>query len=238
MGPMAATDPAPLDLRTALRSTGSVRNFTDEAVSLERVAGLLDTARFAPSGGNKQGWKVIVVQDPSIRARLQELATLGWREYVHMTAAGQRPFATDDTGRWPGAVIDLEEARKTPTPPSFVDGLADAPVVLCVCVDLRVVSAMDVESDHTQIAGGASIYPFVWNLMLAARADGLGGVVTTFVVRQEGEARELLHLPPYIAIASFIALGVPVHQPTKLSRNPVESFATIDRFDGPPLSLG
>ena len=231
-------DTPQLDLRTALRTTGSVRDFTDASVPLETVVRLLDTARFAPSGGNKQGWKVIVVQDPAIRQEMQELATLGWREYVHMTAAGQRPFATDDTGTWPGAVIDLEQARNTPTPPSFVDGIAKAPVLLCVCVDLRVVSAMDVESDHTQIAGGASIYPFVWNLMLAARAEGLGGVVTTFVVRQEARARELLALPPYVAIASLVALGVPVHQPTKLSRKPVEEFATIDRFDGPPLSLG
>ena len=224
-----------LDLRTALRTTGSVRAFTDEAVPLEVVASVLDTARFAPSGGNKQGWRVIVLSDPAVKARVGELAVLGWREYAHMTAAGQRPFASDDTGRWPGPVIDLAQARQTPAPAPFVDNLADAPVLLVVCVDLRVVAAMDVESDHTQIAGGASIYPFVWNLLLAARAEGLGGVVTTFLIRQEAAARELLGLPPYIAIASLVAIGHPVHQPTRLRRNPVSSFATIDRLDGPPI---
>lgn len=225
----------PLDLRTALRTTGSVRAFTDEAVPLDVVARVLDTARFAPSGANMQGWRVIVVQDPTVRAQIDALANLGWREYAHMTAAGQRPFAADDTGHWPGPSIDLEQARRTPAPWSFMDGLATVPVLMVVCVDLRVVAAVDVEADRIHIAGGGSIYPFVWNLLLSARAEGLGGVMTTFLVRQEAAARDLLGLPPYVAIASLVAMGHPVHQPTKLSRKPVAEFATLDHYNGPAV---
>lgn len=231
---MELTD-SPLDLTTALRTTGTVRDFTSDAVDDATLGRVLDTARFAPSGGNKQGWHVIVVRDQSIRSRIQELCTLGWREYVHQSALGVRPFAADDTGRWPGPPGDLAEMRTRPAPSAFVDGLTDVPVLLIVCVDLRAVAAMDVELDRVRITGGGSIYPFVWSLLLAAHAEGLGGVMTTFLVRQEPAARSLLGLPDHMAIASMVALGHPVRRATKLRRRPVTSFTTIDRFDGPPF---
>ena len=71
----------------------------------------------------------------------------------------------------------------------------------------------------------------------AARNEGLGGVLTTFVVASEPEVGPLLGLPEDHALVAMICLGEPVHQPTKLKRNPVESFATIDRFDGEPFTV-
>jgi nitroreductase len=71
---------------------------------------------------------------------------------------------------------------------------------------------------------------------LAARTEGLAGVVTTAVVPAEDEVRSLLGLPEHHAVAAMLPLGVPVRQLTKLSRRPVENFTTIDRFDGPPLT--
>ena len=82
------------------------------------------------------------------------------------------------------------------------------------------------------ITGGGSIYPFCWNLLLAARSRGLGGVMTTFLARAEPQAAPLLDLPANYAIASMIFIGHPVHQPTKLKRAAVESFTTVDGFDG------
>jgi nitroreductase len=85
------------------------------------------------------------------------------------------------------------------------------------------------------MVGGASIYPFAWSILLAARAEGLGGVMTTMLVRQEQAVRELLDVPDTVALAGMLALGHPVRRPTRLRREPVESFASIDRFDGPKL---
>jgi len=82
------------------------------------------------------------------------------------------------------------------------------------------------------VVGGASIYPFCWSILLAARARGLGGVLTTFLSRNEAAAAPLLGLPPDHALVATIFLGVPTHQNTKLARRPVNSFATVDRFDG------
>ena len=221
-----------------MRTSGSVRAFRADEVSDAALVRILDSARFAPSGGNKQGWHVIVLKDPAIRGQIGALARMGWNEYAAMTAAGVRPFAADDTGRWPGPPpgMDLaaESLRDRPWP--FMDAIENSPVLLVIAADLRVIAAVDTDLDRVGLAAGASVYPFAHNILLAAREEGLGGVLTTFLVRQEPAAQELLGLPKWMAITSMIALGVPEHQNSKLSRRPVSDFATVDRFDGPPLA--
>jgi nitroreductase len=85
------------------------------------------------------------------------------------------------------------------------------------------------------LAGGASIYPFTWNLLLAARGEGLGGVVTTMPIRREADVKELFGAPDELAVAAVIALGHPVRQPRRLSRAAVDEWATVDRVDGVPF---
>ena len=214
------------DLLQTLRSTGSARGFTDAPVDDGIVRDILDTARFAPSGGNAQGWKVIQVKDAEVRREIGELSQKTWNEYVAQMAAGRRPFAADETGRWPGAGdIDLERAPHAPNP--LIDALAVVPVVLVVTADLGALAAMDTDLDRVQFCAGASVYPFCWSILLAARAKGLGGVMTTFLVRQEPAAKRLLDLGPREAIAAMICLGEPTHQNTKLTRKPVESFFRV-----------
>jgi nitroreductase len=81
-----------MDLIDALRTTGAVREFTPEPVSDHVVARILDTARFAPSGGNRQGWRVVVVKDGDTRRRLRDLYLDGWYEYLALTLAGLTPW--------------------------------------------------------------------------------------------------------------------------------------------------
>ncbi|MCE9516523.1 MAG: nitroreductase family protein, partial [Mycobacterium sp.] len=82
-----------MDLIETLRSTGAVREFTDEPVADDVVARILDAARFAPSGGNAQSWHVVVIKDQSTRRRLRDLYVPGWRDYLAMSVAGLRPWA-------------------------------------------------------------------------------------------------------------------------------------------------
>ncbi|HEY4609832.1 MAG TPA: nitroreductase family protein, partial [Ilumatobacteraceae bacterium] len=83
-----------MELIEALRTTGSSRNFTDDPVDDEQIAALLDHARFAPSGGNRQGWRVIVVRDPQIRAGLAESVEPVARRYAAQVNAGEQPWNT------------------------------------------------------------------------------------------------------------------------------------------------
>ena len=115
------------------------------------------------------------------------------------------------------------------------DHLDEVPVVLVVTVDLAQVASVDKDLDRVGLDTGASVYPLVWNILLAARAEGLGGVLTTVIAPAEADVQELLGLPASHAIAALIPLGRPVKQLTKLRRRPVEDFVTIDSFDGVPL---
>jgi nitroreductase len=104
-----------------------------------------------------------------------------------------------------------------------------------VFADLAALAAVDRDTERYSFAGGASVYPFVWSVLLAARAEGLGGVLTTMLIRQEEQVKQLLGAPPTWALAAVLALGHPVTQPRRLRRRPVPDFATVDRVDGPPL---
>lgn len=227
-----------MDLAAAMRTTGAVRTFRPEPVDDGTVARILELARFAPSGGNRQPWRVAVVRDPAVRRRIRDLAVLGWREYAAHLEAGLVPFAPGPDGRpveGPAAGIDVAEAHRRPAPARFVDDLDTAPVLLVVAAHLPSLAVLDAGLGRQSIVGGASVYPFVQNLLLAARAEGLGGVLTTFLCRQEPAARRVLGMPPDCALAALVALGVPERFPQRLARRPVEAFTTIDRFDGPPF---
>jgi nitroreductase len=220
-----------VDLVDALRSTGAIREFLPDPVDDEVVGRILDNARFAPSGGNRQGWRVVVVKDPDERRALRDLYVSGWREYLAQRQAGLVPWApvTDDEAEREA----LAQAHAVPSEPGgFAERLDEVPVLLVVLADLRALAAVDRGFDRYTMAGGASIYPFAWNVLLAARAEGLGGVMTTVAIRREPEVKALLGVPDELVVAGVIALGRPVAQPRRLRRRPVEEFATVDRFDG------
>jgi nitroreductase len=227
-----------VDLIDTLRTTGAVRDFTADPVDDDVVARILDTARFAPSGGNRQGWHVVVVKDPPTRKALRDLSLPGWRDYLAMRQAGLVPWApvTDENAERDA----LRQASALPDDAlgDFAAHLDEVPVLLVLLADLRALAAVDRGFDRYTMAGGASVYPFAWSILLAARAEGLAGVMTTMAIRREPEVKGLLGVPDELVVAGAIALGHPVRQPRRLTRRPVEEFATVDRFDGPPLTPG
>ncbi|HZM28861.1 MAG TPA: nitroreductase family protein [Acidimicrobiales bacterium] len=228
-----------MDLIDTLRSTGAVREFRPDPVPDEVLARVLDSARFAPSGGNRQGWRLVVVQDPAIRRRLRDCYLDGWYDYLAIMLAGLTPWApvTDrsaEASALAGASRLAEQARDAGGRGGFAEQLDAAPVLLALFADLRALSAVDRDHARYTFAGGASIYPFAWNVLLAARAEGLGGVVTTMPIRREEDVKALLGAPAELALAAVLALGYPREAPpTRLRRAPVASFTTVDRVDGP-----
>jgi nitroreductase len=222
-----------MDLTNGLRTTGSVRAFEGEPVSDEVLYDILDDARFAPSGGNRQAWHVIVVKDVQRRRALRDLYLDGWHDYIAHVLAGLTPFSplASDEDR-AAAASKREAAIAVSQPDGFPETLDEVPVMLVICADLSALAATDRDLGRYQIAGGASIYPFVWNILLAARARGLGGVMTTIATRNESGVQEVLDIPDHQIVASIVALGRPTRQVTKLKRRAVEEFTTTDTFDG------
>lgn len=218
-----------------MRTTPATRAFTDEAVADEVLRRILDHARFAPSGGNRQGWHVVVLRDDEIRRKIRDLYLLSWREYAAHVRAGIVPFAPGEHGRWGGPDIDLDVARNTPVADAFGESLDAVPVLLLLVVDLGALACLDNGLDRQSIVGGGSIYPFGHNILLAARNEGLGGVLTSVLARQEPAVRQVIGVPEGHAVAGLIALGHPHKTITKLRRRPVEEFTTVDRFGGAPF---
>jgi len=228
-----------MDLITALTTTAAIREFEDRAVEPEVIVDLLDTARFAPSGGNRQAWRVIVVNDAKQRAFLGAAYRHSWYEYLAQGAAGLVPWASVTDREAEAAAIDNAgafQAMAEQGPGGMAEHLEHAPVLLLLVADLRYLATVDRDLDRYTLVGGGSIYPFAWSVLLAAREAGLGGVLTTMVVRHEETLRAPFHLEPHHCLAGLMVLGYPKHQPTKLRRSPVESFATYDTLDGAPVT--
>jgi nitroreductase len=219
-----------MELTEALRTTGAIRDYTDRAVDDAVLARVLDTARFAPSGANAQAWRIVVVKDPDKRRRLRDLYLPGSRDYLALSAAGLRPWAPTNDRDAEARALAAENAA---APGGFAERFDQSPVLLALFADLSLLAAVDRDADRYSFAGGASIYPFAWSILLAARQEGLGGVITTIAIREEPQVKALLGAPDPLALAAVIALGYPVRQPRRLNRAPVSSFATVDTIDGP-----
>jgi nitroreductase len=132
--------------------------------------------------------------------------------------------------------VSEDEIAAAEVPESFTAPLRQAGVVLVVCVDLRVVGALDKELDRVGIVGGASVYSLVWNILLAARNEGFGGTITTMAVAEEPRICQLLGIPETYAVACLVPLGKPVHQSRRLSRLDVADLTRIEHWHGGPLS--
>jgi nitroreductase len=219
-----------MELYDVMRTTFAAREFTDDPLPDATLAKILDHARFAPSGGNRQGWHVIVVRERAGREALAAAAAPAAKRYAAQVKLGESPWNTIVPTRADAATIDA-----TPPPARLLEPVLKAPVVLVICVDLKVVASMDQHLERVGVISGASIYPFAWNILLAARHEGFGGTITTLAVSDEPKLRTVFGIPPHVAICAVMPLGKPVKQLARLKRKPVEQFATRERFDGPPL---
>jgi nitroreductase len=108
--------------------------------------------------------------------------------------------------------------------------------VLVLCVDLKVVASIDQDLERVGIISGASIYPFAWNVLLAARHEGFGGTITTLATAREPEIKTLLGIPQHIAVCAVMPLGRPGRSLSRLKRKPVVEFTKRERWDGPPFA--
>ena len=220
-----------MELYEVMRTTFAAREFLDEEISDKQISTILENARFAPSGGNRQGWKVIVVRNENTRQAIKPLIEPVFQRYLAQIGVGESPWNSIHE-----TTLTKEQIDRQQLPEGFVDNLVGAPVLLLVFLDLSVVASFDAGADRVGVISGGSIYPFVWNILLSARNEGLGGTLTTFVGGNEVELKRLLRVPDQYAFSAMIPLGRPVKQLTKLSRYPVKSFTVLEAFNGPPLN--
>jgi nitroreductase len=219
-----------VDIYDVMRTTFAAREYTDDPLPDDVLERILDNARFAPSGGNRQGAHVVVIRERATREALAELSLTGARRYTAQMANGESPWnPLHEPGPTP------EQIAAITVPAQFTSPFTNAAVVLAVWVNLEVVAAMDQHLDRIGVISGGSVYPLIWNILLAARNEGFGGTVSTMAVAEEPRVRELLGAPETYALAALLPLGKPPKQLTKLRRASVAELATRERFDGEPF---
>ena len=172
-----------ISLLDAIYSQRSTRHFSTRPVSHDDVRTILKAAVRAPSGGNRQPWRFIVIRDDQTKRRLGEWYLSAWMASVDESLRGQEAYRSgEDLGK----------------------GMADIPVVILVCIDQDLGFG-----GLSTVTEGASVYPAVQNLLLTSRSLGLGTVLTTLHTLHEQEIKELLGIPERIHTVALIPLGYP-----------------------------
>jgi nitroreductase len=189
------------------------------------VLGVLQAATWAPSGGNRQPWRVIVVRDARIKRGLRDLYQGPWAPYAARQRAQLEKLPPASRGKG---------LRSLAAGDHLADHLHEAPVIAVFCFNPELLAITDAHLPRPSIVGGASVYPAVQNFLLACRAEGLGCTLTTLLCVVEAEVRTLLDLPEPWATAAFVPIGYPVgrgHGP--VSRKPVATMVFADRWGAP-----
>ncbi len=208
-------------LYSILSTTRSIRRISTEPIDPEVLNRVLQAAVWAPSGGNRQPWRIIAVRDRAVKQQLSDIYSAEWANYVELNmkrVAGQ-----------PDSVVEqLRQGLAIGT--HLAENLADVPVVAMFVHDPREVFVTDDKLGRTSVVGGASLYPAVQNLLLAARAEGLGGVLTTLISAREPQVRALLELPEPWGVYAMVPLGHPVGNHGPLRRAPLEAMVKFDKW--------
>jgi nitroreductase len=172
-----------MSLFDAIHSQRAIRHFSEQPVSDEAIETMLNAAIRAPSAGNRQPWRFIVMRDAALKRRLGQWYLSAWQAVTAGMEALAQPYRH-------GA--ELAQQMET------------VPVLILACIDHGKVG-----TGPGPITRGASIYPAVQNLLLAAHALGLGTVLTTLHTQYEREIKTLLHIPDTVETAALIPVGYP-----------------------------
>lgn len=216
-----------MDALEAMRTIGACRRYKPDDVSDEVIYRAADSARFAPQGGNRQPVRLVVVRERATKERLRDLYLVPWQPYFEAALEGVQ--ALGEYGSRERAVRAANE---------FAHRLAEHPLLIVVCARLDALHITDLELDRPSVVGGASIYPYVQNLCIALRVEGVASAITTLAVEAEPEIKELLGIPDGYLMACMMSAGYPGRGfPRKLTRLPVEETVFLERFGepiGPP----
>jgi nitroreductase len=217
----------------AIHTARALRRFKPDPIPDQVIAKVLDAAIRAPSAGNGQNWLFVVVKDLEQRRKLGEI----YRRAGAMVASFYQQSGRPEH-------MTLEQYERLATSGLYLhEHLADAPVLLVVCLRLETSSDVLINlSREAQLAmmnsfpwmAGASVYPAVQNVILACRAVGLGACLTTNHMLFEDEVKSVLGLPSEYRTFALLPIGYPINRFGPVDRRPLNEVVAIDRFGCQP----
>jgi nitroreductase len=241
--PQPDTDARLFDVMWTCRA---MRRLKPDPVPEELLLQLVDAGLHGPSGSNAQNWRFVIVRDRAQKERIQRIWQKAWGFYTDT-------FATADLR--PGETIDQREKMRK-VADELANHLADVPALIFVGVARDEQLAKMMSSPATALkllqhfgvggtlrlaaagqrtsglADGSTAYPAVQNILLAARALGLGAVLTTQHFFVPGEMEAVLGLPSSVTLAAVIPVGWPKGNFGPVKRPPPQAVVSWDRYDG------
>ena len=199
------------DLFQIIRTARSMRRLKPDPVPNELIRKILEAGVCAPSGGNMQRWRFLVVRDPQIKLTVGAYYKGAWDEQVAPRYRAGEP-APGMSGERFLRLLDAAEY--------LAAHIHEAPVWIVPCL----------EGDTPTRTSGSSIYPAVQNMLLAARALGLGATLTTLYLSFEKEAEAALGLPPGVHSYALLPIGYPMGRFGPVRRVALSDVVYEDRW--------
>ena len=203
-----------MPLEEAMRTQRAIRRLKPDPVDDGLVLRLIEVALRAPTGSNAQNWEFIVVKDPAVKAKLARLNRMAWSVYGGI---GRR--LAERSG-------DVGAAKIVRAVQWQADHFEEIPVLVVACLRGFIPPWPPVAAASTY----GSIFPSVQNLLLGARAAGLGAALITLPLWSKFLARRALGLPWNVTPCAVVPLGWPMGKYGPTTRKPVEDVVSLDRY--------
>jgi nitroreductase len=213
-----------MELYEAMSTLRAVRRLRPEPIPEAVLTRVLTAATWAPTGGNRQPWRIVAVKDPQKKQALRDLYHPIWQAYIvnYQKYSETLPPAERAAS---GRTLDAGNY--------LAAHMHEAPVIAVFCYNPALMAITDKDQPRPSVVGGGSVYPAVQNLLLACRNEGLGCVLTTLLCFEEPKVRDLLKCPEGWYTCAHVPIGYPVgvgHGPIK--RHSVEQMVFTDTFGG------
>ena len=187
----------------------AIRRFRPDPIPEEVLQDILEAAIRAPNGGNTQPWHFLVIRDPELRSKLAELYhEAWWAKRRDQGIMGPQDIPTGKNSQ--------RSAMR------LADQIGQAPVIVLLCATAKGAGPM------------ASVIPAAQNLLLAARAFGIGGTITTLHAQVEERVHQLLGIPDSAQIVYCLPLGYPRGSFGEVQRKPISEVCSYDRWGSGP----
>ncbi|MGI9327114.1 MAG: nitroreductase family protein [Pseudomonadales bacterium] len=212
-------------LYEAMSTLRAVRRLRTDPLPAAQLQRILQAAAWAPSGGNVQPWRVVVVQDQGKRQALGDLYRPLWQQY----GAGARKQLERLQGE-----ARAKQERMLKAADYLGEHMGEAPAILVFCFNPQNMAITDADLARPSVVGGGSVYPAVQNAMLACVSEGVGCTLTTLLCYEEQAVKSALAIPDPWYCCAFMPIGYPQargHGP--ISRRPVEKLAFADTWGEP-----
>ena len=204
------------DLFEILHTTRAMRRLKPDPVPDELIRKILEAGVAAASGGNRQMWRFLVVKDSAIKEKVQHYYKRAYDEIVGPSYSTSSPPPGSSPGRY---------RRQHESVAYLTEHFHEAPVWIVACLDERELTPSP--------ASGGSIYPAVQNMLLAARALGLGSTLTSRHLQHQAEVEAILGLPPGFHSYAILPIGYPLGNFGPVGRGPLADVVYQDRWGNP-----